>query len=126
MTYLILFYGALIVLGGIALYAINSRAGKTIEEEEQAGAAEVPSQKEAPQNNESPAKKVTGKETDSSGYTMTDDEYREALRRSLKKQTDTETKEEPPRDPDRYSDQEYREVLRSMHKQLNQDKESNR
>lgn len=126
MTYLILFYGALVVLGGIVLYAINSRAGKNVEEEEQAGTAEVPSQKEAPQNNESPAKKVTGKETDSSGYTMTDDEYREALRRSLKKQTDTETKEEPPRDPDRYSDQEYREVLRSMHKQLNQDKESNR
>ncbi|KFZ40003.1 MULTISPECIES: hypothetical protein [Thermoactinomyces] len=126
MTFLILFYGALIVLGGIVLYAINSRAGKNVEEEEQAGTAEVPSQKEAPQNNESPAKKVTGKETDSSGYTMTDDEYREALRRSLKKQTDTETKEEPPRDPDRYSDQEYREVLRSMHKQLNQDKESNR
>jgi protein-tyrosine-phosphatase len=126
LTFLILFYGALIVLGGIVLYAINSRAGKNVEEEEQAGTAEVPSQKEAPQNNESPAKKVTGKETDSSGYTMTDDEYREALRRSLKKQTDTETKEEPPRDPDRYSDQEYREVLRSMHKQLNQDKESNR
>jgi protein-tyrosine-phosphatase len=126
LAFLILFYGALIVLGGIVLYAINSRAGKNVEEEEQAGTAEVPSQKEAPQNNESPAKKVTGKETDSSGYTMTDDEYREALRRSLKKQTDTETKEEPPRDPDRYSDQEYREVLRSMHKQLNQDKESNR
>jgi protein-tyrosine-phosphatase len=126
LTFLILFYGALIVLGGIVLYAINSRAGKNVEEEEQAGTAEVPSQKEAPQNNESPAKKVTGKETDSSGYTMTDDEYREALRRSLKKQTDTETIEEPPRDPDRYSDQEYREVLRSMHKQLNQDKESNR
>jgi protein-tyrosine-phosphatase len=126
LTFLILFYGALIVLGGIVLYAINSRAGKNVEEEDKAGTAEVPSQKEAPQNNESPAKKVTGKETDSSGYTMTDDEYREALRRSLKKQTDTETKEEPPRDPDRYSDQEYREVLRSMHKQLNQDKESNR
>ncbi len=125
MTFLILFYGALIVLGGIVLYAINSRAGKTIEEEEQAGAAEVPSQKEAPENNEAPAKKVTRKETDSSGYTMTDDEYREALRRSLKQQTEV-TKEEPARDPDRYSDREYREVLRSMHKQLNQDKESNR
>jgi protein-tyrosine-phosphatase len=125
LTYLILFYGALVVLGGIVLYAINSRAGKNMEEEEQAGAAEVPSQEEAPENHEAPAKKVTRKVTDSTGYTMTDDEYREALRRSLKQQTEV-TKEEPARDPDRYSDREYREVLRSMHKQLNQDKESNR
>lgn len=121
MTYLILFYGGLIVFGGILLYVINSRAGKNSKTKDQMNA---PAEKEVPENEEAQTKEVSRKETDSSEYAMTDDEYREVLRRSLKKQPETETKKEPVRDPDKYSDQEYRDVLRSMHKKLHQNKES--
>lgn len=121
MTYLILFYGGLIVFGGILLYVINSRAGKNSKTKDQMNA---PTENEVPENEEAQTKEVSRKETDSSEYAMTDDEYREVLRRSLKKQPETETKKEPVRDPDKYSDQEYRDVLRSMHKKLHQNKES--
>lgn len=124
MTYLLLFYGGLIVFGGILLYAINSRAGKSSKKAEQTNTLAGQETPEKAQTKESSGK--SGDEKDSSEFAMTDDEYREVLRRNLKKQPETKAKKELVRDPDKYSDEQYREVLRSMHKQLHQNKESDK
>ncbi|MBA4602021.1 hypothetical protein [Thermoactinomyces mirandus] len=108
MTYLILFYAVLVIVGGIVLYVINSRSGKKKKTERKWSLPETDRQHK-------PVVTSSG-----SSDAISDTEYREVLRKWLKAQTGV--KEKPVKDPLKYSDEKYREVLRSMHKRLHQDK----
>lgn len=113
MTYLILFYAVLVIIGGIILYAVNSRANKKKELKREEG---LPETKPAEPQNKSAVS------SPGSSDVISDAEYREILRKGLKARTDF--KEQPAGDPLKYSDEKYREVLRTMHKQLRQNKGS--
>lgn len=112
MTYLILFYAVLTIIGGTVLYAVNSHARKKKEKKRR---ERLPETKPAAPQNKSAVS------SPGSSDVISDAEYREVLRKGLKAQT--AIKEQPAEDPLKYSDEKYREVLRTMHKQLRQNKE---
>lgn len=113
MTYLILFYAVLAIIGGIILYAVNSRANKK---------KDLNRKESLPETKPAEPRNKVGVSSPVSSDVISDAEYREVLRKGLKAQTDI--KEQPTQDSLKYSDEKYREVLRTMHKQLRQNKGS--
>ncbi|MGA8943084.1 MAG: hypothetical protein WB502_10265 [Thermoactinomyces sp.] len=115
MTYLILFYVVLALLGGIVLYAVNSRASKKKETNRKESTAE---------SNQADSQNISTVSLPRSSDVITDAEYREVLRKRSK--TKTEAEEYPAGDSLKYSDKEYREVLRKMHQQPGKNKGINK
>ncbi|MFC7440225.1 hypothetical protein [Laceyella putida] len=119
-TWLILFYLVLFVVGGGLLVGVNRRAGQTNEQREQPQKHDSNPGPSSPLTNEQQADSARLPQVPAqTGAGISDRQYREALRKSLGVGAESNAKPEEAKDA-HSSDKQYRDALRAMHQKRNE------